>query len=259
METRKPPSSPIRLSGASAQLRRFRLDCAALTAPRPGRTANEDCCLFAAPGTPEAEAARAGYLFAVIDGASAGGRGGAAAQETLSSLLEILDDERRTTLRPDLLLHRLQDANHRVHEVIRGLCVVTALWIWEDPAADRLRGAWAHVGDTRLYRFRDASWTQLTRDHARGPLLERAVGEGPGMLIDTGELEPARGDRFVLLSDGVWKAAPPGSVISGASFPGTAEAVRRMVGQARVSGSGDDTTAILVSVRDAADAPEPEH
>ena len=105
--------SPILFSGESENWSKFRLDCAALSAAGPGRARSEDHCVFAAPGSAEAERAGAGYLFAVIDGDPEGGNGRSAARETGTSLLEILDDARRMTLRPDLLLHRLQDANCR--------------------------------------------------------------------------------------------------------------------------------------------------
>ena len=97
------PKSPIRVSGESRSWERFRLDCAVLTAPGAGRPSNEDHVVFAAPGDSEAERAEAGYLFAVIDGVAEGGNGRSAARETGTSLLEILDDPRRTSLRPDLI------------------------------------------------------------------------------------------------------------------------------------------------------------
>ena len=115
---------PIQISGESSHWERFRLDCASLTAGGAGRH-NEDHCVFAAPGTPGAEQAGAGYLFAVIDGVSEGGRGRSAARETGTSLLEILDDPRRVVLRPDLMLYRLHDANDRCHALIEGKCAVS--------------------------------------------------------------------------------------------------------------------------------------
>ncbi len=251
--------SPILFSGESRNWTRFRLDCAALSAAGTGRARNEDHCVFAAPGSAEAEQADAGYLFAVIDGDSEGGNGGSAARETGTSLLEILDDARRLTLRPDLLLHRLQDANDRCHKFIEGRCSATVAWIWEEPEARALVVGWAHVGDTRLYHHGRNGWKRVTRDHAKGRLLDRAIGQGGGLEVDTGQLRLAHEDRLVLVSRGVWGCSPPGSAISGGSFPATAEAARRIVGQARLNGSPDDTSAIVITARTIDSDPEPEH
>jgi len=251
------PSSPLKISGESRTLRAHRLDCAALTAAGQGRAVNEDHCLFAAPGDEGVERAGAGYLFAVIDGNAHGGQGRRAARETATSILEILDDERRGELRPDLLSFRLHDANDRVAKFIRGRCAVTALWIWEQ--GRDLQAGWAHVGDTRLYVNQGRGWRQVTRDHARGRLLDRAIGGGPDLGLETGRLRLARGDLLVLLTDGTWRCAPPASVLREAPFPTTADSVRRLIGQARLNGPGNDTSAIVIAVREAGADPEPEH
>ncbi len=252
------PTSPIRRSGESTVWRRFRLDCALLTARGAGSARNDDHCVFAGPGAPEAEAAAAGYLFAVIDGESAGGKGGAVARETGTSLLEILEDPRREELRPDLLLQRLQDANDRCHRFLGGRCAVTAVWIWEEPGAPQPIAAWAHVGNTRLYHHGAAGWRCLTTDHAKGRLLDRAIGQGPGLVVETGSCRLQPEERLLLVSAGVWKMATPKSVLSSGPFPTVAGAARRLVGQARLNGSRDDTSAIVIAARPAAAGPEPE-
>ena len=251
--------NPILFSGESGNWNRFRLDCAALSAAGTGRARNEDHCVFVAPGNAEAERADMGYLFAVVDGDPQGGNGRSAARETGTSLLEILDDPRRLTLRPDLLLHRLQDANDRCHEFIEGRCSATATWIWEGPEASSLVVGWAHVGDTSLYHHGRDGWKQITRVHAKGRLLDRAIGQGPGLEVDTGELRLLPEERLVLVSRGVWQSSRPGNALSGGAFPATAEAARRIVGQARLNGSRDDTSAIVITARTIDSDPEPEH
>ena len=252
-------SSPIQRSGESGHWAGFRLDAAALTAAGTGRVRNEDQLAFAVPGDALAEEGRAGYLLAVADGVSEGGRGRNAARETCTSLLEVLEDPRRHQLRPDLMLHRLHDANDRCHQRIGGRCAVTAVWLWEETENVSLQMAWAHVGDTRLYLHDGSSWKQLTRDHAKGRLLDRAVGQGPGLVVETGNRRLRPGDCLALLSDGVWKEAPPASALSGVPLPATAEMARRLVGTARLNGSSDDTSAEIVRAGLASDAPEPEH
>jgi len=133
------------------------------------------------------------------------------------------------------------------------------VWIWEEPASSSLIAAWIHVGDTRLYHHGSAGWNRVTKDHAKGRLLDRAVGQGPGLVADTGKLTLHPDDRLVLVSDGVWKHAPPASVLTAESFPTAADSVRRMVGNARLNGSRDDTSAITIAVRPIDAEPEPEH
>ncbi len=251
--------SPILTSGESTHWGRYRLDCAALSAAGAGRAQNEDHCVFAGPGDTIAEAAGAGFVFAAIDGNPVGGHARSAARETGSSLLEILDDPRRESLRPDLLMHRLHDANDRCHRFIEGRAAVTAVWVWEDDVASSMTVSWAHVGDTRLYHHGRSGWNRVTRDHAKGRLLDRAIGQGDGLQIDTGERSLGHEERLVLVSRGVWAAANPRSVLPRAPFPATAECARRLVGQARLNGSREDTTAIVITVRDVDAGPEPEH
>jgi serine/threonine protein phosphatase PrpC len=68
----------------------------------------------------------------------------------------------------------------------------------------------AHVGDTRIYHIRGQRFQQITKDHVwplrtMHHILRRAVGLEEHLVIDflDGELEP--GDRFLMVSDGVWE------------------------------------------------------
>ena len=169
-------------------------------------------------------------------------------------------DLRLTLIGPDD--NSLQSANLSGadgNEFIEGRCSVTAAWIWEEPESSALHVGWAQVGDTRLYHLRSHGWNEVTRVHARGRLLDRAIGQGAGLEVDTGQLRLAPEERLVLVSRGVWETSRPGNAVSGGPFPATAEAVRRIVGQARLNGSRDDTSAIVITARTIDAGPEPEH
>ena len=80
-----------------------------------------------------------------------------------------------------------------------------------------------HVGDSRVYRVRGETVLQLTEDHtlinykvkhgmmtraeaekaAGKNVITRAVGHKDYVQVDTADLDVARGDRFLLCSDGL--------------------------------------------------------
>lgn len=69
----------------------------------------------------------------------------------------------------------------------------------------------AHVGDSRAYLWRDSTLRRLTEDHTwEHPeltnVLRRAIGLEARLLVDHDDGELLAGDRFVLLTDGIWGA-----------------------------------------------------
>ena len=65
-----------------------------------------------------------------------------------------------------------------------------------------------HVGDSRIYRLRNAQLQQLTRDHAqridkKTTYLSRALGADSVLEIDIQKLEVEIGDTFILTTDGI--------------------------------------------------------
>ena len=70
----------------------------------------------------------------------------------------------------------------------------------------------AHVGDSRCYRYRGTSLTQLTKDHTLGAagiqgrsssVLSRAVGVEERVEVDMTMESPLPGDVYLLCSDGL--------------------------------------------------------
>jgi protein phosphatase len=77
---------------------------------------------------------------------------------------------------------------------------------------------WFHVGDSRLYRWRDSTLNQLTNDHSayadwvrKGRLgqepakniVTRAIGPKEGVVPDIEWEEYQKGDTYILCSDGL--------------------------------------------------------
>ncbi|MFT6986692.1 MAG: serine/threonine protein phosphatase PrpC [Psychromonas sp.] len=75
-----------------------------------------------------------------------------------------------------------------------------------------------HVGDTRIYRYRNGSLDLMTKDHARNgsgknSVLTRALGMDSHLEIDYQSMAVLVGDIFLLSSDGVHDYIP-GKILS---------------------------------------------
>lgn len=120
-----------------------------------------------------------------------------------------------------------------------------------------LRGRQAHaihVGDSRIYRFRDNGLARLTTDHAHSHpdlrhVLYRAVGIEAMLRVDYAADGIKLHDRFVLCSDGVHTALSDraiGAIMAERTSP--QESAERLVRAALDAGSHDNATALVVDV-----------
>jgi serine/threonine protein phosphatase PrpC/predicted Ser/Thr protein kinase len=114
-----------------------------------------------------------------------------------------------------------------------------------------------HIGDTRVYRLSGNSLEQLTEDHrvrvsAEESYLSRAVGFNSQLEIDYRSLEIARGDVFVLASDGVYEHVDGRFVAAAmrAAQGDLDEAARAIGAEAYRRGSADNLTVQIVAVED---------
>jgi PPM family protein phosphatase len=197
------------------------VDAAGLTDPGPHRETNEDAIGAFAP----AGDSRKGFLYVVADGLgghNAGEVASATAVQTLGH--EYYSPSSHHRIEP-ALRQAVQAANLRVHNLAHKheqyATMETTL------TAVALAGAHAyiaHIGDCRVYHWREARLTQLTADHSEAAELVRMrllkperVRDHPGRNVLTRTLgsrliprpdylrqpiEP--GDRFVLCTDGAW-------------------------------------------------------
>jgi PPM family protein phosphatase len=134
----------------------------------------------------------------------------------------------------------------------------------------------AHVGDSRLYLIRDGILQALTTDHswvaeqvAQGNLTEeeaersprrnivtRALGVERTVEIDLAEIPLRSGDLLLLCSDGLTRTARPGEILqtltSATDLTMTAD---RLVALANEAGGDDNTTVLLVAIRDEGQPP----
>jgi protein phosphatase len=127
----------------------------------------------------------------------------------------------------------------------------------------------AHVGDSRVYHWRDGLLRQVTQDHSwvneqvragvlsesdarRHPwrnVVTRALTGGDDPDVDVAELAVAQGDRLLLCSDGLSSVVPADSleIILGRSA-GLEPTCRALVDAANQAGGPDNITVALLQV-----------
>jgi serine/threonine protein phosphatase PrpC len=136
--------------------------------------------------------------------------------------------------------------------------------------AGRSSACLAHVGDSRIYAMRNGSLKQLTHDHSwveeqvrAGTMTEaaarqhpwrnvvtRALSGGSDPDIDTVEIAPQPGERFLLCSDGL------SGVVSREGIEGVLgdhalsldQICDRLVAAANEGGGPDNVTALVIEV-----------
>ncbi|GAA4325606.1 PP2C family protein-serine/threonine phosphatase [Flaviaesturariibacter amylovorans] len=159
-------------------------------------------------------------------------------------------------------------------------CVLSCAWADEDAA----RVLYAHVGDTRLYLFRDGSLVKLTRDHSFVGLLEdsnriseteamehpkrneidRALGflptiPDPERYIDTGSAPFLPGDLLLLCSDGLTDMVDSNAIRTVLQSGDTLEGMARtLVAAANGNGGKDNITVVLLRHSKARVQPRPD-
>ena len=112
----------------------------------------------------------------------------------------------------------------------------------------------AHVGDSRAYLYRDGELRRLTEDHTWDHpefdnVLRRAVGLDAQLAVDFDDGELAVGDRFVLVTDGVWGALGDGGIAELLDGNAKAEdAADLLTLEALARGATDNCTALVANV-----------
>lgn len=141
----------------------------------------------------------------------------------------------------------------------------TLTGIWQPLAGGPLLAC--HVGDSRLYRWRDGRLAQLTRDQtlyqqaiddgaraslpARNVLLQ-AIGPGANVRPELQLLAVQPGDVYLLCSDGVYGESSAGqieAILAAARDDNLDTCCAALLAMAIHDGSGDNVTALLLRCR----------
>jgi protein phosphatase len=128
--------------------------------------------------------------------------------------------------RPPSIVPVIESANRAIRELIEqqpeleGMATTVALGWFHDGLIQ-----FGHVGDSRIYRLREGSLQQLTRDHSmiqelvdqgvfgsleeahasgvRNNILTRGIGVEPSVEVDEGTETLHQGDIYLICSDGL--------------------------------------------------------
>ncbi|MEX2272263.1 MAG: protein phosphatase 2C domain-containing protein [Vicinamibacterales bacterium] len=165
------------------------------------------------------------------------------------------------------LANRQVAARMETEQELRGMAT-TASAVLLDERRDGLHAAIAHVGDSRVYLYRDAALRQLTDDHSwvgeqirsgvmsdadarRHPwrnVVTRAIAGGADPEVDLIEMMMEPGDRLLLCSDGLSGVVPLEQMGRLASGPELQAACDALVDAANAAGGPDNITAVLIAI-----------
>src|SRR5579859_3136005 len=227
------------------------------------RASNQDQLLVAEP------------LFAVADGMGGHAAGEVASLTAVEALRAAFAKERTAAG----LVDAARAANRSVWEKaerdadLRGMgTTLVAVALVTDEGEERI--AVVHVGDSRVYLLRQGELEQLTSDHSlvqelvddgqlseadalthpQRHVLTRALGIEPDVTVDSLQVLPFKGDRFLLCSDGLSRElsdARVASILRRLANP--QDAAKELVAEARANGGNDNITVVVVDVVDDGD------
>ena len=131
-------------------------------------------------------------------------------------------------------------------------------------SANKQRLYVGHVGDSRLYRFRNGALSQLTSDHTMSDLgvvgaaashLSRAGGVWPTVPVDILLVRPRPRDLYLLCSDGLSKMVTDEKIrqILHPTIPPNM-LVEALIDAANARGGKDNISVIVIRVDDAVTA-----
>lgn len=222
---------------------------------------------------------RDALTFCVADGVG-GGDGGALAS---AMLCEEMSSAAKASQGFMARLKACDDAARVAHEKIadyamragfkRAMGTTMALFLIDPDHVEP--GGWrsaavAHIGDSRVYRWREGVLELLTHDHTLGEemlngtlptdgaggrrsvlahMLTRAIGPGDWIGPDWRKVDARPGDAFLLCSDGVHDMMPDIRILSAFEAGGSARVIlARLESAILAAGAADNYTMIVIRV-----------
>lgn len=209
-------------------------------------------------------------LFVVADGMGGHVAGEVASKTAVDTMVKLINARAGSQDAEFLLEQAINEANGVVfhlaqqNEEYAGMgTTVTAVYI------DGAKVYWGHVGDSRLYLFRDDHAFQITQDHSlvgellrsggiseaealthpKRNILTRAVGTDEYLSIDTGSFDWLKGDRLLLCTDGLTNMVPDAEIFKLIIEGGDdrVKVVDCLIDKANDAGGYDNISVILVA------------
>ena len=253
------------------------LEAGARTDAGPLRETNEDSIGCFAPSDPLA-LQRKGYLYVVADGLGGHNAGEVASSSAVARMgEEYYSPSNHTRIEP-ALRQAVQAANLRIHELTHRHPEYRSMETTLSAIAIAGVQAYvAHIGDTRIYHWREGRLTQLTSDHSEAAELVRMrilkpekVRDHPGRNSLTRTLgsrliprpdylrQPVMaGDQFVLCTDGLWSEVEDDEIAEILGNKSPEAACHELVQTALGRGCTDNVSVQVVRVTSmASEAPE---
>lgn len=219
-------------------------------------------------------------LFVVADGMGGAQGGEVASRMAVDTIHEVYVDSGAESL-----TDAIAEANRRIHDAsddpsLRGMgttAVILAIVDKSDSDGDPTSGELpqhllvANVGDSRAYLFRDGGLTQLTDDHSvvaelvrdgkltseeaeahpQRNIITRVLGVYAEVQADLWPVDPVRGDRYLLCSDGLFNEVSENQMSAALRrLTDPTEAAEELVRLANEGGGRDNITVIVIDVLD---------
>jgi PPM family protein phosphatase len=211
------------------------------------------------------------HLFVVADGMGGHAGGDVASALAIQSIAHVDQPYDSVDDAIEALRSALLEANHELaetvfeHPELAGMGTTVSGLV---RVGDRL--ALAHIGDSRIYRWRDGTLTQITKDHTfvqrlvdsgritadeaavhpRRSVLMRVLGDVDlTPEIDVEVLDARAGDRWLICSDGLSgyvTEARLSDVL--AEHPDAERAIQALIDESLDNGAPDNVTAVVVGI-----------
>ena len=207
-----------------------------------------------------------GFLAIVADGLGGHADGELASSMAISTIRDILPD---SPPNEDALIDAIRQASKEIFAAQNPQhpmhTTVTALWLGSTA------GIAAHVGDSRVYQFRNGEIIYQSLDHSVAQMavlvgelppdelrhsrdrnrLIRVLGTSDVPLVDSQALSVQPGDRFLLCSDGFWENVLETDMLETLTYTATADdwlTSMRTIAENAANTSQDNHTAIALIV-----------
>ena len=233
---------------------------------RGRKEANQDFHGVLIPGEPDLSLK--GIAIALADGISSSSVGGVASSSAVRSFLtdyyctsaawSVKTSAQRVIAATNSWLHAETRRGQHPYDRDKGYVCTLSVLVLKSGVAHVF-----HAGDSRVCRVVGRSLEQLTADHrvtvsSQESYLGRALGIGPHVEIDYCTVPLARGDLFVLTTDGVHDHVRPDAIAADIlAHPGDLDQAARVIAErAYGAGSPDNLTVQIVRV-DALPAGDP--